>query len=206
MSNIIRLIISDRCPITRYGLAVMLDPFPDLEIVRLIPSVADLIKNDEKTECDILLVDPYNDVPIEYQYLDEFRRLKPEIKIIIFTGYQDQNLIIKLLGIGIHGYLLKKAEAPEIMETIHAVHNGESCMEPCVGDALIENIGSDRLFSEARFSDREIRVLNLIAEGSSNKEIADALYISTKAVKHHIGSIFSKLGLRNRTGAAMRMS
>ena len=135
MSNIIRLIISDRCPIARYGLALMLDPFPDLEIVHLIPSVADLVKNIDEKDCDILLVDPYNDVPVEIQYLDEFRSLKPEIKVIVLTGFQDQSLIIKLLDIGIHGYRLKKAEAPKIMETIHAVYNGEICMERCVGDA-----------------------------------------------------------------------
>jgi len=203
MSNAIRLTVCDCCPIVRYGLSVIMDPDPDIDIVGSISSHAEMISNIDEINSDVLIVDLNLEDPSEIEYLREFRERKPEIKIIIFTTCQDKNLIIKILDLGIHGFRSKEADAFEIKETIHAVHEGRSSMEHCVTNALMDKIKRNHLCSESQLSKRENTVLNLIAKAMSNDEIADALYISTRTVKFHASSIFAKLDVKNRTEAAL---
>ena len=184
----------------------MLDPDPEIEIVNLLSSHSDMIRDIDKINSDILLVDLNNENPAEIEYLSEFRRIKPDIKVIVFTACRDKNLILKLLDLGIHGYRLKEADAPEIKETIHAVHEGRSYMEPCVTNALMDKIKRNRAASGTLLSNREREVLNLIAKGMTNGEIADALFISTRTVKFHVSSIFTKLDVKNRTEAALMIA
>jgi len=203
MSNAIRLTVCDCCPIVRYGLSVMLDPDPDIDIVGSMSSHAEMISNIDEINSDVLIVDLNLEDPSEIEYLREFIKRKPEIKIIIFTTCQDKNLIIKILDLGIHGFRSKGADAFEIRETIHAVHEGKSSMEHYVTNALMDKIKRNRSRSEFQLSKREHTVLNLIAKAMTNDEIADTLYISTRTVKFHASSIFSKLDVKNRTEAAL---
>jgi NarL family two-component system response regulator LiaR len=124
------------------------------------------------------------------------------VKIIIFTASRDKGLIMETLNLGVQGFQEKRADAKQIMSAIHAVHNGGTCMADCVTTTLIENMSTKSIQPQSSLSDRESQVLELIAIGKTNDDIANKLYISVRTVKFHITSIFNKLKVKNRTQAA----
>ena len=106
------------------------------------------------------------------------------------------------LNLGIQGFQEKQAEPQKIMRAIHIVHNGGTSMAECVTTTLIDQMSKKPVQPQSRLSKRETQVLELIATGKTNDDIANRLYISVRTVKFHITSIFNKLRVKNRTQAA----
>ena len=203
MSDTIRIAVCDCRPIVRYGIQQIVDTVDDMEIGFLFSTYDEALAEIENLEADILLIDIDEDPPAGLEFLCSLQAMRPELKIVIFTACSDKNVIIRALGYGVRGFKLKEAALDEVIGTIRAVYGGRSCMEPMVTRILMENMSRNRQQSGSVLSKREREVLRLIGQGMSNKQIAETLYISTRTVKFHVSSIFEKLGVKNRTEAAL---
>ena len=127
--------------------------------------------------------------------IDEIRREDPSARIVILTTYDSDNDICRAIKAGAKGYLLKDARREELLDCIRKVNRGETCVPQALVQKLVDGINSQPL------TDRESEVLQLLADGKSNKEIGTKLYISEFTVKGHLRNIFSKLKVLSRTEA-----
>ena len=206
MSKPIRVIVVDRCPTIRYGLQRIFISDSTIEIVAEWCDSEALLAEIGAIEADILIADLDENDLAEIDFLSQFRALRPDIKIIIFTCCSDSSLVIAALDLGIRGFTLKHSDRAEVLKAIHTVFRGGKSLAPCVTSALLDNMQSNQQRSQSKLSEREHEVLSLVAEGKTNGVIAEALYISPRTVKFHVSSILAKLNVSNRTEAAMRLA
>ncbi len=207
MSNTIRVAICDCCPTIRYGLQHILGSDPGIATVAEADCHEELLLRFLDTRLDVVLIDveASKQTGTGFKYLRKFRELRPEVKTIIFTGHTDKKVILEAIEIGVQGYQLKQADCKDIIKAIHTVHNGGTSLAPCVTETLMDELQTKHRLAQAQLSDREQEVLNLIAKGQTNSDIAKALYISVRTVKFHVSSILTKLNVRNRTEAALKV-
>ena len=134
------------------------------------------------------------------------RVIKKEIpltNVIALTIYEDEE-VIEMVRAGVSAYVLKDVAGSELVDTIHKVMQGEIVIHPRVANRLVKELArSDHKKEDVRLTKREKDVLVLLVKGNSNKEMADAMFISEKTVKNHLTSIFRKLGVKDRTQAAV---
>lgn len=205
MSKSIQVAICDCCPTIRYGLQHILSTDPEIDTVAEFASHEDLITRLLDAELDIILIDLEANKTTGFNYLRKFRELRPEVKTIIFTASTDKKVILSAVELGIQGYHLKQDGCDAIINAIHIVHQGGTSLAPCVTTTLMEELQNKHHQSSSQLSKREQQVLDLIAKGKTNYDIANALYISVRTVKFHVSSILTKLNVRNRTEAALRV-
>lgn len=202
----INVAVCDCCPTIRYGLQHILSMDPAINMVGQAASHDQLLSNFAAIDLDILLVDIGECREASFGYLKQFHELRPDVKTIIFTGYaSDKRTIMEAIEIGVQGYQLKQADSAEILKAIHVVHQGGTSMAPCVISTMLEQLQDNHQKMQSELSKREQEVLDLIAMGKTNNDIAKSLYISVRTVKFHVSSILSKLNVRNRTEAALRV-
>ena len=205
MSEPIKVMICDRCPTIRYGLQRILSSDAQIEIVAELHQPEEILTAASQVDTDILIIDLDENEPLEIEYLRRFRTLRPGVKIIVFTACSDTDLVMQILDLGVKGFRLKQADSDEIIKAIHCVYRGSSSLAPCVTNALLDNMQKNRLQAQSQLSEREQEILELVAKGKTNGDIANSLYISTRTVKFHVSSILAKLNAKNRTEAAMRL-
>jgi len=200
----IHVAICDDCPTIRYGLEQILRADPDIEVVVNASSQIEVLDKSDDLDIDIILIDIEDEKQAGLDCLIEFRKKIPAAKIMVFTACEDSKQIMGALELGIEGFQCKQdANADEIIQAIRTVHKGGRDLSPCVTVALLMQMKTEQQMVEAQLSAREQDVLDLIAEGNSNNDIAEKLYISVRTVKFHVSSILSKLNVKNRTEAAL---
>ena len=203
-SESIHVVICDDCPTIRCGLEQILDTDPDIEVVMNTSSYTEILNKSGDLDIDVILVDIEDEKNTGLEYLNNFRQKVPDAKILVFTDCEDHKQIIEVLELGIEGFQCKQeADANEIVNSIHTLHEGGKDLAPCVTEALLAQMKSEQLMTQAHLSGREQDVLDLIAEGQSNNDIAGNLFISVRTVKFHVSSILAKLDVKNRTEAAL---
>jgi NarL family two-component system response regulator LiaR len=205
MSNSIQVAICDCCPTIRYGLQHILSTDLNINIVAQASSHKELLTRFSEVDLDVLLIDVETNKQTGFIYLRQFREMRSDVKTIIFTSYTSKKVILEAIDIGIQGYKLKQADCNEIIEAIHVVHKGGTSLAPCVTTTLLEQLQKNQQQMQSELSQREQEVLDLIAIGKTNNDIANALFISVRTVKFHVSSILAKLNVRNRTEAALRV-
>jgi DNA-binding NarL/FixJ family response regulator len=208
----IRILIVEDQTIIRQGLRRLLEAQPDLQIVGEAENGQQAIEQVAQYTPDLVLMDirmPIMDgltaTPIIY---DRF----PKVKILILTTFDDEQYIEKLMQIGAVGYLLKDTPSEELAQAIRSAHRGYTQLSPGLFHKIFPQRSNSSVIKPGLVQDknpvveltpREQEVLSLIAIGSSNREIAEMLYISEKTVKNHVSNILSRLNLRDRTQAAV---
>jgi DNA-binding NarL/FixJ family response regulator len=198
----IRIIIADDHPIVRDGLAAVLGTQPDFEVVAQAADGVEALELVKSLRPDLLLLD------LEMPRLDGvglLARLAAEgipIPAIVFTVFDSDERIVAALEAGAQGYLLKGAPREEIFSAVRIVSDGGSLLQPVVASRLLHHI-SRRAAAPAldSLTPRELEVLEAIAVGRTNKEIASELDITERTVKFHVSSILDKLDAGNRTEA-----
>jgi DNA-binding NarL/FixJ family response regulator len=192
----IRIMFVDDHPVLRDGLAAMLSMQPDMELVAQASSGEEAVKLYKEHQPDVTLMDMRLPGMSGAEAIATIRKDFPEARIIILTSYDGDEDVYKAFQAGAKSYLLKGMITNELFETIKAVHAGKRRIPSEVASILAEHV------SRSGLSSREIEVLELLARGMSNKEIAHKLSLADGTIKSHIKNILTKLDANDRTHAA----
>jgi NarL family two-component system response regulator LiaR len=204
MMEKIRVMVVDDHEMVRRGICSYLETEDDLEVVGQAGSGRSAAEMARKLKPDVILMDLIMEHGTGVEATTEIKRDLPDVQIIILTSYIDENLIFPALEAGALSYLLKTSQADEIVDAIRLAVKQEAVIEPKVATKMLTKMrdsGERRPHSD--LTDRELEILVLIGEGKTNQEIADELFIGIKTVKTHVSNVLSKLGVEDRTKAAV---
>jgi DNA-binding NarL/FixJ family response regulator len=208
----IRVLIVDDQSLFREGLATLLSVHRDIDVVGEAGNGQDAIDLALKLHPDVVLMDIQMPVLNGIGATRRLRQSLPGCRVIALTTFHDNETIFDVLRAGAVGYLLKDVGAAELAEAIRVTNRGDSILDPSVAAKVVAEfsrakplaaVNSSEVLPEP-LSDREIEVLRLVTVGLSNREIAQRLFISAGTAKTHIHHLCGKLGVRNRTEAAIR--
>jgi DNA-binding NarL/FixJ family response regulator len=197
----IRILIVDDHPMVRRGLRELFDGESDIEVIDAVGGGEEAVAVSLAARPDVVLMDV--SMP-EMDGIEATRRLlavRPEARVVMLTSFADHERVMEALDSGAVGYMLKDAESDELLRGVRAAARGESPLSPRAARALITERRGQRPFQE--LTSRELDVLRLVARGLSNKQVAWRLAISEKTVKAHMTSIFGRIGVADRTQAAL---
>jgi len=204
MSENIRLLIVDDHFIIREGLRLIFDTIPNLDLVAEAENGEEALVQVEGHLPDVILMDLQMPVMDGITAIEKLRKTHPEIAIIILTTYKENDLLLRGLKAGARGYLLKDTDRQTLINTIQAAARGETLLKPEILQQALsyqsEKPGLEKDF-ENPLSERELEVLQMVAEGARNKEIAYKLGITERTVKAHLSHIFQKLNVDARAAA-----
>jgi DNA-binding NarL/FixJ family response regulator len=198
---VIRVLLADDHGVVREGLSRLLSTADGIEVLPLARDGEEAVAIAAEHEPDVVLMD------LSMPRLDgaeATRRIlaaNPEVQVVILTSFSDREQILGALSAGAIGYLLKDAEPGDLIEGVHAAARGESPLHPKAAREVL-NLRESAAPSE-ELTARELEVLGLLAEGLPNKRISMRLGISEKTVKAHVTSIFNRIGVTDRTQAAL---
>ena len=200
----IRVLVVDDHTILRDGIRVLLQLYDDIEVVGEAGDGREGIDRARQLRPDVVLMDLAMPGLGGLEATMEIRKESPESRVLILTQHGNKEYVLPVLKAGASGYVLKKAAGTDLVTAIRAVSRGESFLDPSVAKMVLDGYVSKELEQgEAAgfdlLSDREKEVLKLVAEGRSNKEIADLLCLSVKTVMGHRANLMEKLGIHNRT-------
>lgn len=205
MSEQIRIVIADDHSMIREGLKQLLELEGDIQVVAEAGNGEECLKVIEKEKPDVVLLDINMPVMNGLKMLETLRNSKNrKQKVLILTIHNEIEYLMKAVDIGVEGYVLKDAESSVLKKAICTVHSGEKYIDFSMVPMLNEKIAQEKeKVEDEKLTRREIEVLRLLAEGLFNKEIAYKLSISEKTVKNHVSNIFKKIGVFDRTQAAV---
>jgi DNA-binding NarL/FixJ family response regulator len=204
----VRVFVVDDHAVVRRGLRAYLEMVDDMEVVgeaadgqAALDGIADLVAAERPA--DVVLMDlimPGMDGVTATAAISERH---PELKVVAMTSFTEADKVHGALEAGAVGYLLKHAEADEVAAAIRAARRGEVHLDPVIARQLTRSLVISRASTLDSLTDREREVLVLVAQGLSNRQIADALVISERTARSHVSNILMKLGLASRTQAAL---
>lgn len=201
MSERIRLLIADDHPIVRAGFEGMLAGKPDLEVVGEAANGAEAAELARRLRPDVVLMDLRMPEVDGVEATARIKAHRPETHVLVLTTYDSDADILRAIEAGATGYLLKDAPREELFRGIRAAARGEPVLAPSVTARLMQRASVP---SRDTLSGREIEVLERVARGLSNKQLARELHLSEATVKSHMIHIFDKLGVADRTAAVTR--
>ena len=193
----IRVVVADDHAVVRQGLRTFLDLQDDMEVVGEAADGAEAVEQAERTAADVVLVDLVMPGVDGLEALRRLRERVPTARAIVLSSFIDDEKLLPAVRAGAAGYLLKDVQPQELVDAIRTVHAGGALLHPKVASRLLQEMSSDPL------TPREREVLALIGRGMANKVIARELSLSEKTVKAHVSSILAKLGVTDRTQAAL---
>ena len=199
----VRVVIADDHSLVRQGLRRYLDMAEDIEVVGEAADGAETLALVEQTKPDIALLDIR--MP-EMDGLEAARRIRdkhPDVGVIMLTAYDDRQFVVEAVRSGARGYVLKARDAEHLIQTVRLVAGGNMVIDPQLVVALAEELSQakERDRRAETLTAREVEVLQLLAFGHTNRDIAEKLFISPDTVKTHLEHIFEKLGASDRTAA-----
>ncbi len=201
MSDTIKIFLVDDHPVVRDGLVAILSTQPDFVVVgdagdgqTAVSQIADL-------HPDVILLDLEMPGMDGVETLKQLRQQDPSTKAIVFTAFDTDERIVTAVQAGAQGYLLKGAPRQELFNAVRVVYNGGSLLQPIVASKLMQRVNQEPEPPTETLTPRELEVLQELALGLQNKEIAAKLVISERTVKFHVSAILSKLDAGNRTEA-----
>jgi two-component system, NarL family, response regulator LiaR len=206
MADPIQLLIVDDHTVVRQGLCALIDEEPSLHVIGQATDGEEAVEKAHTLHPDVILLDLAMPRKDGLQAIREIMAENGEARILVLSNFSDNQIVIQAIKAGASGYLHKSSSAEELLAAIHAVYRGESSLSPAIARILVNEINAvpsqSTVLPEA-LSRRETDVLDLIAKGLSNQEIANTLSLSERTVSAHVSSVLRKLHLASRTQAAL---
>jgi len=199
----IRVVLADDHRMMREGIRALLERRKDIEVVGEAADGREAVRLAGQLCPDVVVMDVSMPLLNGIEATRHIRRDCPDVRVLILTVHESQEYVAQLLAAGANGYVIKRAGGDELADAIHAVARGEAFLHPAVVKVVVQDY-VQRLQAGAGvgagdvLTDREREVLQLIAEGYTNREIADLLHLSIKTVQNHRSKIMSKLDLHDR--------
>jgi DNA-binding NarL/FixJ family response regulator len=207
----IRVVLADDQPLFREGLRTLLTLHSDLEVVGEASNGEEASRVAAQLDADVVLMDLKMPVLDGVAGTRRLRASHPRCRVIALTTFDDDEVVFEALRAGAVGYLLKDVASDKLADAVRAAARGESFLQPSVAHKVLTEFkrlsdGAPKLAGAAGsgLSEREIEVLRLVARGATNKDIARTLDVAEGTVKNHVTSILTKLGVADRTQAALR--
>jgi len=201
-----RLLVVDDHEVVRQGLVAMLERRPGFQVVAQAGTAADAIEMARRHQPDLVVMDVRLPDGSGIEACREIRAEMPNTRVVILTSYPDEEAVFSAIVAGASGYLLKQVRGRDLVSALESVGRGESLLDPAVTEKVLERVrriatggATDEL---AQLTAQEQKILLLVAEGKTNKEIAAEVFLSDKTVKNYVSSILSKLNLQRRAQAA----
>jgi NarL family two-component system response regulator LiaR len=200
----IRVLIVDDHGVVREGLRAYLELEPDIQVVGEARDGQEGVRRAQELRPDVVLMDlmmPHMD---GVEATTAIKQQQPEAHVIVLTSFVDDERVVQAITAGATSYLLKDVAAADLARAIRGARAGQAQLHPEVARRLMQQVTTPRKVEAAtQLTEREREVLRLLADGRSNKEIARALVVSERTVKGHVSNILGKLGLQDRTQAAL---
>jgi DNA-binding NarL/FixJ family response regulator len=203
MPESIRVLIADDHAVVREGLRTFLDLQEGLEVAGEAADGREAVDAAERLRPDVVLMDLVMPRLDGVEAMRELRARVPRARVVVLTSFLDDERLLPALRAGAAGYLLKNVEPRELARAIRLAAAGEALIDPAVAARLVDALGDDRHAEQAELTPREQEVLDLIGMGFANKRIALELGIAEKTVKTHVSHVLAKLGVSDRTQAAL---
>jgi DNA-binding NarL/FixJ family response regulator len=196
--------IVDDHDVVREGLRALIQKRTEYGLVAEANSVATAVQEAMRAEPDVIIMDVRLPDGSGIEACREIRAARPDTKVLMLTSYADDEAVLAAIMAGASGYLLKQTRTNELIDALERIARGESLLDPGVTARILERLRSPSKEDDelSLLSEQERKILDLIADGKTNKEIAAEVFLSDKTVKNYVSSILSKLNLRRRSEAA----
>jgi len=204
-TELIRVLIADDHPIVRQGLEILINSQSDMILIGQATNGNEAVLLIKESKPDVVVMDLKMPVVNGLSAIEEIKKSELEIPILVLTSFPDDEMVISAIQLGANGVMLKDSPPEQLLNSIRDVVHGQSPLHPSVAHKLMLKIQQSAAQSTVNtlLTVREIDVLKCMAQGLSNREIALKLAISTRTVTTHVRNILDKLGLENRTQAAL---
>lgn len=200
----IRVLVVDDHPVVREGLMSFLETEGELEVQRAVSTGEEAVDAVQELRPDVVLMDLVMPGMDGVEAIRRIKETSPETRVIVMTSFAQNDKLFPAIKAGSDGYLLKDIMPKDLLDAVRSVHAGRSVLHPDVAQKLMERVSNrGNATIEEKLTPRETEVIELIACGLSNSEIAERLIISDKTVKTHVSNILHKLNLGHRTQAAL---
>jgi two-component system response regulator DevR len=201
----VRVFLLDDHEIVRRGVKELLEAEGDLEVVGEAGTAAEALARIPPTRPDVAVLDVRLPDGDGVQVCREIRSAHPEIQCLMLTSFADDEALFQAIVAGASGYVLKQIKGADVVEAVRAVGKGRSLLDPSLTARVLERLRSDSEEDEllARLSPQERNILRLIADGLTNRQIAEEVHLAEKTVKNYVSNLLSKLGMERRTQAAV---
>ncbi len=200
----IRVLLVDDHPVMREGLTLVLSTQPDLVVVGEAASGGEAVALATRLHPDVVLMDLEMPEMTGVEATTRIKQLLPETRVVVYTAYYTDDQILGAMRAGASGYLLKGAPRDDLFRAVRAANAGGSLLEPLVASRLLRQVADNAPAQHGeQLTPRESEVLDLLARGLANKQIAAELGATERTVKFHVSSILAKLHASNRTEAVV---
>lgn len=205
MNGDIRVLIVDDHTVVRDGLQALINAEPGMQVVGSAADGVEAVRMARELTPDVILLDLVMPRMDGVQTTLQIKKDNPEARILVLTSFAENHQVFSAIKSGAMGYLMKDTSSEELIQAIRDTYNYQPAMQPKIARKLMQDIQSQdsKAGGENALTEREVEILQLVALGKTNQEIADELVLSERTVRTHITNILAKLGLSNRTQAAL---
>jgi DNA-binding NarL/FixJ family response regulator len=200
----LRVLLVDDHEVVRRGLRALLEAQDGIEVVGEVDTAADVVRQVGFNAPDVVVMDVRLPDGSGVEATRRVRQRFPDVAVLILSSFADEEALMSSIEAGASGYLLKRIDTEAIVDAVRAVGAGESLLDPAMTDKLFTKLRDadhdDDLIS--KLSGQERRILTRLAEGKTNREIADEMYLAEKTVKNYVSNLLAKMGMARRSEAA----
>lgn len=202
----LRILLVDDHEVVRLGLKALIGRQPSFEVVAEAGTADEALEKARVYKPDVVVMDVRLPGRSGIDATRDIIKLLPDTKVIILTSYADDELLMDAIEAGAAGYVLKQIGSDALLKALESVSRGESLLDPALMNKVFarlrEAVRKERGQAFAQLTEQEVKILALVAEGHTNREIADRMYLSEKTVRNYVSAILGKLGLAHRSQAA----
>jgi two-component system response regulator DevR len=204
-SPVIRVFVLDDHEVVRRGLIDLVSAEPDLQVVTEAGTAAEALSRAAAARPDVAVLDVRLPDGTGVEVCREIRSDHPEIACLMLTSFSDDEALFEAIMAGASGYVLKQVRGNELVDAVRRIAAGQSLLDPTVTARVLERLrkGSEEDEQLSGLTDQERKLLMLLAEGKTNRQIGESMYLAEKTVKNYVSNVLAKLGMSRRTEAAV---